>query len=71
MRVMENRFPQRGCGVSSLQSFKSHQDVILGTLLEVTLLEQGLEQVDPYVPSQPNQSAILLFISFVVVLTTP
>lgn len=50
---------QRGCGVSSLQSFKSHQNVILGTLLEVTLLEQGLEQVDPDVASHPNQSAIL------------
>lgn len=54
-----------------MQSFKSHQDVILGTLLEVTLLERRLEQVDPYVPSHPNQSTILLFISFVVVLTTP
>lgn len=50
---------QRSCEVSSLECFKSHQDVILGTLLEVTLLEQGLEQVDPDVPSHPNQSAIL------------
>ena len=32
----------RGCGVSSLEPFRSRLDVVLGTLLWVALLEQGL-----------------------------
>ena len=34
----------RGCGLSSLEIFQSHLDTALGTLLWVSLLEQGLEQ---------------------------
>lgn len=42
---------QRGCGVSSFlrrrQTFSSHLDVALGTLLGVSLLKQGLGQGPP------------------------
>ena len=50
---------QRGCGVSSLQIFKSHLDVSLGSLLWVSLLEQGLEQMDSEVPANLSQSVML------------
>ncbi len=47
MQVMEHwhRLP-RGCGVSSLEIFQSRLDVALGTLLWVSLLEQGLGRRD-------------------------
>lgn len=54
---------------------KSHLDQVLGTLLEVAVLEQGLDLMVPEVPSHPNQSGVvytfpdthLFFISFNVV----
>ena len=39
-----------------METFESHQDMSLGTLLEVALLQQGLDQMDPEVPSHPDQS---------------
>jgi len=46
-------------GVSSLEIFKSHLDVVLGSLLWVSLLEQGLEQMDSEVPANLSQSVML------------
>ena len=46
---------QRGCRVSSLEIFRSHLNIMLGTVLWMSLLEQGLDQVNfkaPF-PSQP------------------
>lgn len=40
------QFPQKGCGIF-LEIFQSSLDMALGTLLGVSLLEQGLEQMDP------------------------
>ena len=45
---------QAGCGVSSLEIFKSHLDMDLGTLLWVALLGQGLDQVGSRGPCQPQ-----------------
>ena len=50
---------QRSCGFSILESFQSCMDMGLGSLLWVCLLEQGLEQMDPEVPFNPNRSVIL------------
>jgi len=47
----------------SLVIFKSHLDVVLGTLLWVSLLKQGLEQQDPEVPSYFYHSVILSFLT--------
>lgn len=50
---------QIGCGVTSLEILKSHLDMILDTLLWVSLLEQGLERMTQRsLPSLP-MSAIL------------
>lgn len=38
---------QKGCGVSSLESFESCLDVVLGTLLWVALLDQRCCQPQP------------------------
>jgi len=46
----------RGCGISSLGTFKSHLDVMLSTLLWVSLLEQGLSQMDRPRGAYPPQS---------------
>ena len=52
MQVTEQRHRlPRGCGVSSLEISKSHVDVGLSTLLWVSLLGHGLEQVTPEVPA--------------------
>ena len=49
---------QRGCGVSSLEIFKSLLDIILDNLHRVSLLElRVLDQTDPEVPA--NYSVIL------------
>ena len=39
--------------------FRSHMDVVLGTLLWVSLLGQGLEQRDPEGPANFNSFVIL------------
>ena len=59
MQVTEHwhRLP-RGSGVS-LGICQSHLDKALGTLLWVSLLEQGLEQMDPEVHFNPNHFVIL------------
>ena len=44
-----HRLP-RACGLS-LETFRPQQDMGLGTLLWVSLLEQGLGQMDPEGPS--------------------
>ena len=49
---------QRCCGVFSQEIFKISLDVVLGTLLWVSLLEQRLDQVDPEIPSNLNLSMI-------------
>jgi len=49
----------RGCGVSSLEIFKNHLDMGLGTLLWVFLFEQALCQVNPEITANFNQSVIL------------
>lgn len=52
--------PGTGCP-ESLLSLKSHLDGVLGSLLWVSLLEQGLEQMDSEVPDSLSHSGILLF----------
>ena len=47
------------CEVSFLEIFQSCWSRVLGTLLLLSLLEQGLEQADPEVPSHLNHSLIL------------
>ena len=54
-----HRLP-RGCEVSSLWISQSCLDVALGTLLWVSLLEKGLEQMDPEGPVSLNNSVILM-----------
>ena len=49
MHVTEHR-------LSFLENFRSHLDMVLGTLLE-----QGLDQMDPEVPANSNPSGILRF----------
>lgn len=39
--------------------FKIHLDMVLGTLLKVSLFEQGLDLIDLEVPSNLSHSAIL------------
>lgn len=48
--MVRSLVPQH-CGVSSLEIFQSFLGVLLGTLLWVSLLEQGLEQTDLEVPA--------------------
>ena len=45
---------QRGCGVSSLGISRSRLDVALGSLLWVSLLGQGWEQLASRGPCQPQ-----------------
>ena len=47
-----------GCGVS-LEISKRHLDVVLGTLLWVSLLGQRLGQMDPGIPSYLSHFVIL------------
>lgn len=44
-----------------LEAFKSHLDVVMGTLLWVSLIEQEWDQMDPEVPSNLNHSVVLCF----------
>lgn len=44
-----HRFLTEAGESSSLEMSKSHLDVVLGTMLWVALLEQGLDQMDPEV----------------------
>lgn len=48
----------RGCKVS-LESSKSCLDVVLGTFLWVSLLEQGMDQMDPDVPAAFSFATLL------------
>ena len=52
-------FAQRGCGVSFLGDLQKPPGLVLGTLLWVSLLEQGLDQMDPEVPSNLSHSVSL------------
>ena len=52
------QFIQGGCRSSSLEIFRRHLNVALGTPLWVPLLEQGLDHKDPEVPSSQNHSVI-------------
>lgn len=52
---------QRGCGVSSFEISRSHLDVGLGTMLWVSLLDQGLGQMDPEGPASLSHAVILWF----------
>jgi len=47
---------QRGCGVSSLEISKPRLDMALGTLPWVSMLEQGLDQMD--LRSQPALASL-------------
>lgn len=49
----------RSHGVSSSEIFKSLLDMVLGTLLWVALLEQGLDQRSPKMASKFNCSTVL------------
>ena len=53
-----HRLP-RGCRASFLEIFQSRLDVALGTLLWVSLLEQGLGLMDPEVPASLIHAGIL------------
>ena len=53
----------KGCGVSSLEIFQSRLDTALGTVLWVSLLEQGLGHMDPEVPSNFNNLMILRYVA--------
>ena len=46
-----------GCGVPSLETFRSHLD--MGTMLWVFLLEQRMDLMNPEVSSNPDHSVIL------------
>jgi len=50
---------QSGCKVSTLQLFKTHPEIGLGTLLWVALLQQELGHMGPEVPYNVNHSLIL------------
>ena len=52
---------QRGCGVS-LEISIPCLDMALGTLLCVSLLEQGLDQVDPEILIHLSQSVVLFIV---------
>lgn len=55
---------QRCCEVSSLEIFKRCLAVVLGTLLRVALLEQGLDQRDPEVPANLHNSDIVWYLIY-------
>ena len=60
VQVAENRHRlHREAVGSSLEISKSQLDIGLGTLLWVSLLEWGLDLMDPEVPSHLDQSVIL------------
>lgn len=46
-------------GFASLEISKSYLDVVLGSLLKVLLLEQGLDHMDLEFPSSFNHTVIL------------
>lgn len=46
-------------GFASLKISKSYLDMVLGTLLKVSLLEQGLDRMDLEFPSNFNHTVIL------------
>lgn len=48
-----HRLPRKFLYFPSVEIFKNHLDVVLGSLLWVALLEQGLEQVACRGPCQP------------------
>jgi len=50
---------QKICGVTSLEIFKIHLGMILGTLLGVSLLEQVLDKMDLGVPSNLSHFVVL------------
>ena len=52
-RFQSNGLPKEAVG-SPLEISKSHLDTILGTLLWVSLLEQGMDQMKPEVSVNPN-----------------
>lgn len=53
------KIAQKICGVPSLEIFKIHLGMILGTLLRVSLLEQVLDKMDLGVPSNLSHFVIL------------
>ena len=55
---------QRGCEVSFMGISKSRLDVVLGTLLWVSLLEQGLGPMNTEVPANLSHSLILCVIPY-------
>jgi len=57
-----HRLP-RSCGISSLETFQSHLDMDLGTLLWVSLLEEGWARWPPELPSYLNHPVILWLFS--------
>ena len=50
---------QIGCRVSSLEIFKNCLNMALGTLHWVSMLEEGLDQMDPEVPAKLGLSLAL------------
>lgn len=52
------RLAQIAQRISSLETFISHLDVVLGKRLWVSLLKQGLDQMDSEVPSNLYRSVI-------------
>lgn len=61
LQVTLVQISKRGCGISFLEISKSCLNVVLGTLLWVSLLEQGVGQMDPDVPSDLSYPVILWF----------
>lgn len=53
-----HRLP-RGCGISSLETFSNHLGVGLDPLLWVSLLQQGLGQINPEIPATCSHSVTL------------
>ena len=56
-----HRLPRETVGCSSPKISKSHLDLDMGTLLRVSLLEQGLGQMDPEVPANLFHSVVLRY----------
>lgn len=55
--------PQRVCGISSLETVRSHLNMVLGNLLWEALLEYwGWTRELSEIPSKHNHSAILWFL---------